>query len=152
MKYVRTLFSLLLLGILLQGVQGAYLKLPAIRGAIWYQGESNQERAIQYRSIFPGMIQDWRSTWKQGEFPFYFVQLAKEGELSHFEIAGEDQVYHPAKAIIDGATVVVCSQDVTAPVAVRFAWGNTDEPNLFNKEGLPASSFCTDTWKRTTDR
>jgi len=78
--------------------------------------------------------------------------VAKDGDLSHFEIAGEDQQYHPAKAVIDGETVVVSSKDVTAPVAVRFAWGNTDEPNFFNKEGLPASSFCTDQWKRITDR
>ncbi|MEM0896056.1 MAG: sialate O-acetylesterase [Verrucomicrobiota bacterium] len=47
-----------------------------IRGAIWYQGESNRERAKQYRAIFPGMIRDWRAKWKQGAFPFYFVQLA----------------------------------------------------------------------------
>jgi sialate O-acetylesterase len=220
----------------------------AIRGAIWYQGESNQERAIQYRTIFPGMIQDWRNSWSQGDFPFYFVQLApyryatehtsaelreaqfltlsklrntgmavtldignpddihptnkrdvgkrlalwalandygkelvysgplyrgqseegasirihfdhvgsgleaRGGDLTCFEIAGEDQQYHPARAVIDGETVVVSSSEVPAPLAVRFAWSNTAEPNLFNTEGLPASSFCTDTWKRLTDR
>jgi len=224
------------------------LRKLAIRGAIWYQGESNQERAMQYRTIFPGMIQDWRNTWNQGDFPFYFVQLApyryatehtsaelreaqfltlsklrntgmavtldignpddihptnkrdvgkrlalwalardygedlvcsgplyreqsvegssiriyfdyvgdgllaKDGDLTHFEIAGEDQIYHPARAEIDGKTVVVSSNEVSAPVAVRFAWSNTAEPNLFNREGLPASSFCTDSWKRITDR
>ena len=47
-----------------------------IRGAIWYQGESNAGRAEQYRTLFPVMIRDWRSAWKQGDFPFYFVQLA----------------------------------------------------------------------------
>ena len=47
----------------------------AIRGAIWYQGESNASRAYQYRALFPLMIRDWRSAWGQ-EFPFYFVQLA----------------------------------------------------------------------------
>ena len=224
------------------------LKNLAIRGAIWYQGESNQERAMQYRTIFPGMIQDWRNTWRQGDFPFYFVQLApfkyanehtsaelreaqfltlsrlkntgmavtldignpddihpankrdvgkrlalwalakdygkdlvysgplyreqkvegtsirlyfdhvgsglvaRDGDLTHFEIAGEDQVYHPAKASIDGKTVLVSSPRVSAPLAVRFAWSNIAEPNLFNKEGLPASSFCTDQWKRITDK
>ena len=224
------------------------LKNLAIRGAIWYQGESNQERAIQYRTIFPGMIQDWRNTWNQGDFPFYFVQLApytyanehtsaelreaqfltlsklrntgmavildignpkdihptnkrdvgkrlalwalardygkelvysgplyreqsvegasirihfdhvgsglvaREGDLTHFEIAGDDQIYHPAKARIDGETLVVSSSKVSSPVAVRFAWSNIAEPNLFNAEGLPASSFCSDQWKRITDR
>jgi sialate O-acetylesterase len=47
-----------------------------IRGAIWYQGESNAGRAYQYRHLFPLMIQHWRDEWKQGDFPFYFVQLA----------------------------------------------------------------------------
>ncbi len=47
-----------------------------IRGAIWYQGESNAGRAYQYRHLFPKMIQHWRDEWKQGDFPFYWVQLA----------------------------------------------------------------------------
>jgi sialate O-acetylesterase len=48
----------------------------AIRGAIWYQGESNASRASQYQTLFPSMIQDWRTNWGQGDFPFLFVQLA----------------------------------------------------------------------------
>lgn len=48
----------------------------AIRGAIWYQGESNASRAYQYRELFPLMIQNWRDDWGQGDFPFYWVQLA----------------------------------------------------------------------------
>jgi len=47
-----------------------------IKGAIWYQGESNAGRAYQYRKLFPAMIQGWRKAWKQGDFPFLFVQLA----------------------------------------------------------------------------
>jgi len=47
-----------------------------IRGAIWYQGETNAGRAYQYRHLFPLMIQSWRDEWKQGDFPFYWVQLA----------------------------------------------------------------------------
>jgi len=47
-----------------------------IRGAIWYQGESNASRAQQYKRIFPNMIKDWRTKWNQGNFPFLFVQLA----------------------------------------------------------------------------
>jgi len=223
------------------------LKNMAIKGAIWYQGESNQTRAMQYRTIFPGMIEDWRTSWNQGAFPFYFVQIApynyggeqtsvelreaqfltlskvkytgmavtmdignpddihptnkrdvgkrlalwalakdygkdlvysgplyreqsiednkirihfsytgsglvaKDGPLTHFEIAGEDQVYHQADAVIDGETVVVSAAKVSSPVAVRYGWSNTAEPNLSNAEGLPASSFCTDSWKRITE-
>lgn len=47
-----------------------------IQGAIWYQGESNASRAQQYSKLFPGMIDDWRKRWGQGDFPFLFVQLA----------------------------------------------------------------------------
>ena len=47
-----------------------------IRGAIWYQGESNASRAYQYRDLFPLMIENWRQQWQQGDFPFYWVQLA----------------------------------------------------------------------------
>lgn len=47
-----------------------------IRGAIWYQGESNASRAYQYRELFPLMIKSWREEWQQGDFPFYWVQLA----------------------------------------------------------------------------
>ena len=48
----------------------------AIRGGIWYQGESNAGRALEYRALFAAMINDWRRAWGQGDFPFYFVQLA----------------------------------------------------------------------------
>jgi sialate O-acetylesterase len=48
----------------------------AIRGAIWYQGESNAGRAYEYRTLFPAMIKDWRAKWGQGDFPFLLVQLA----------------------------------------------------------------------------
>lgn len=47
-----------------------------IKGAIWYQGESNASRAYQYRDLFPLMIDSWRKEWGQGDFPFYWVQLA----------------------------------------------------------------------------
>lgn len=47
-----------------------------IKGAIWYQGESNAGRAYQYRELFPLMIKSWRKEWGQGDFPFYWVQLA----------------------------------------------------------------------------
>lgn len=48
----------------------------SIRGAIWYQGESNADRAVQYQELFPSMIRDWRKKWNIGDFPFYYVQLA----------------------------------------------------------------------------
>jgi sialate O-acetylesterase len=215
----------------------------AIRGAIWYQGESNRGEAALYEKLFPALIKNWRDDWQQGDFPFYFVQIApyhydktregallrdaqrkslkvkntgmavtldigntedihprnkadvgkrlalwalakdygrtnliysgplyksmkiekekiriyfdhvgsglmaKGGDLSHFEIAGSDKFFYPANAAIDGKTVVVSSDKVKIPVAIRFAFYNTDEPNFFNKEGLPASTFRTDNWQ-----
>lgn len=47
-----------------------------IKGVIWYQGESNASRAKEYRDLFPFMIEHWRKEWNQGDFPFYWVQLA----------------------------------------------------------------------------
>src|SRR5262249_19874170 len=54
----------------------APLKNLAIRGAIWYQGESNRGNAQQYARLFPAMITDWRKQWGRGDFPFYFAQIA----------------------------------------------------------------------------
>jgi sialate O-acetylesterase len=47
-----------------------------IKGCIWYQGESNYERPDQYEKLFPAMVQLWRNEWGQGNFPFYFAQIA----------------------------------------------------------------------------
>jgi sialate O-acetylesterase len=58
----------------------------AIRGAIWYQGESNVGGAYQYRTLFPTMIANWRTDWAQGDFPFYFVQIAP----FHYNRPGKD--------------------------------------------------------------
>ncbi|PIF70957.1 sialate O-acetylesterase [Flavobacterium sp. 2] len=210
-----------------------------IKGAIWYQGESNSGKAYLYRSLFPAMVKSWREEWKQGEFPFYYVQITPHkgqnaeireaqlmslktipnsgmvvttdvgdaqnihpidkqtvgyrlaliaraktyGEnklvysgpifnhmkikkqkvqlffdyadsglkqtgdtLKEFEIAGNDQVFYPAEAKIDGKTIIVTSPKVKEPAAVRFAWKAVPEPNLFNNENLPASPFRTDEW------
>ena len=207
-----------------------------IKGAIWYQGESNAGQAKRYRTLFPAMIADWRARWKQGNFPFFFVQIApfhgqppeireaqfltlakvkntamavttdvgnaddihptrkepvgqrlalaaraltygekieysgplydsmsakgkkavlrfkhiggglvaKDGELKGFTIAGEDKQFVPARAEIQGSTIVVTAEGVAAPKAVRYGWANVPEVNLFNQEGLPATPFRTD--------
>lgn len=206
-----------------------------IKGAIWYQGEANAGNGRQYRTLFPTMIADWREKWKQGDFPFLYVQLApfnkqapeireaqlltlskspntamvvtndvgdlnnihpkrkepvgkrlalaaraiaygekiefsgplynsikvesgkavlkfthtgtgmvaKDGPLKDFTIAGADKQFVPAQAEIRGEEIVVSSDKVPSPVAVRYGWG-TYEGNLFNTEGLPASPFRTD--------
>ncbi len=213
-----------------------------IKGAIWYQGESNRYDGKLYGTIFPNMIMNWRENWNQGDFPFYYVQIApytyrddlstgllreaqhntmnlsntgmvvtmdigdlvtihppnkedvgkrlaywalakdynnriaysgplyKESKIEgnkiriifdhaghglktdgshliHFQIAGRDKKFIPAQADIDGNTVLVYSPDIKNPAAVRFAWGSTDQTNLFNSFGLPAGPFRTDIWK-----
>jgi sialate O-acetylesterase len=72
--------------------------------------------------------------------------MVKGQQLGTFEIAGDDQQFVPAEAKIAGNTVLVWAKSVKKPVAVRYGWHNTAEPSLFNKAGLPASSFRTDTW------
>ncbi len=77
--------------------------------------------------------------------------IAKGADLTHFEIAGKDQMYHAAKAVIEDETVIVSSDKVPEPVAVRYGWSATAEPNLFNAAGLPASPFRTDDWRRMSE-
>jgi sialate O-acetylesterase len=233
-----------------------------IKGAIWYQGESNAGRAYEYRTLFPTMIQDWRKRWGS-EFPFYCVQLAPfiagdadgvayaelrdaqlhtartlpnvgmavitdagdlfdihpkdkatvglrlalaarastygqkvvgsgpvfkemrvEGDkailsfdnlggglgartspggfdpkapVAGFEVCGDDKVFLPARARIEGNTVVVTCAKVDKPVAVRYGWKNYPVVNLYNTTaaekrqlGLPASPFRTDDFPLTT--
>lgn len=223
-----------------------------IRGAIWYQGESNAGRAYQYRKLFSGMIKDWRNLWDQGDFPFFFVQLANykarkdqpaesewaelreaqamalelpntgmataidignakdihpknkqevgrrlalqarnkvygedvvasgpmykpnsmkvdgnkvrlafnhvdgglttqgSNELKGFAVAGSDQTFHWTDARIEGNQVVVWSDEVDQPVAVRYAWAANPGCNLYNEAGLPAVPFRTDDWPGIT--
>jgi sialate O-acetylesterase len=218
----------------------------AIKGFLWYQGETNAGRAKEYAQLLPALITDWRNKWQQGNLPFIYVQLPnymevnyspsesgwaelresdrktlsvpntgmavaidagnwnelhpldkkdvgdrlalwaehlaygeKEmvysgplfqsykidgnkiiisfndtgsgltvkgpGDLYYFSIAGADKKYVWAKAKIDGDKVIVWSDAITNPVAVRYAWAdNPDGANLFNKKGLPASPFETD--------
>lgn len=224
-----------------------------IKGMIWYQGESNAERAYEYRSLFPALIKDWRKQFNQGDLPFLFVQLAnymqepeepkedawaelreaqamalelpntgmataidigeaddihpknkadvgkrlglaalkvaygrnvvssgptfegmsidddkvfikfgntgggliskdKHGYLRGFQIAGSDQKFYWAKAVVDGENVIVTAEEVREPVAVRYAWSsNPGKLDLYNAENLPAVPFRTDSWKGLTE-
>lgn len=77
----------------------------------------------------------------------------KYGYLKGFSIAGADKKFVWAKAYIDGDKVVVYSDQIAQPIAVRYAWAdNPDDANLYNKEGLPASPFRTDDWKELTGK
>jgi sialate O-acetylesterase len=75
----------------------------------------------------------------------------KYGYLKGFAIAGTDQKFVWAKAFIEGDSVIVYSDEISNPVAVRYAWGdNPDDANFYNNEDLPAAPFRTDDWKRIT--
>tara|TARA_Y100001934_G_scaffold254821_1_gene321161 strand:- start:432 stop:2003 length:1572 start_codon:yes stop_codon:yes gene_type:complete len=230
----------------------------SINGAIWYQGESNAQRAHQYRTLFADMISNWREDWGQGSFPFLAVELApydkrrnrsleeiarkpvdsdwaelreaqilatkklknvgtvtitdagtkddihppmkepvgarlalaaqgmvygkkltwsgpkyrshriwgnkvtirfdhvgeglesKEGGLTGFSIAGDDQKFVWGNAEIKGNTVVVSHPNIKKPKAVRFGWADYPVVNLWSKNGLPAHPFRTDSFPLTT--
>jgi sialate O-acetylesterase len=73
--------------VLFQGMIAPVAPL-SIRGAIWYQGEANAQRAHQYRTLLPAMIGDWRNIFQQGDFPFYIVSLPKF--MPHRDQPGSD--------------------------------------------------------------
>ncbi|MBT4957983.1 MAG: sialate O-acetylesterase, partial [Candidatus Marinimicrobia bacterium] len=73
------------------------------------------------------------------------------GKLTGFSIAGDNQKFHWANAVIEGETITVFSDKVQNPISVRYAWATNPIFNLYNKEGLPASPFRTDSWKGITE-
>lgn len=78
---------------------------------------------------------------------------AKDGkEVTGFAIAGKDKQFYWAKAVIEGKEVIVYSDKVAEPVAVRYAWADNPECNLVNSERLPAVPFRTDEWKGITEK
>ncbi len=60
----------------------------AIKGFLWYQGEANTGRAAEYAKLQPAMIADWRSKWKEGEVPFFYVQLPGFGDYNYLPSEG----------------------------------------------------------------
>jgi len=100
----------------------------AIKGVIWYQGESNAGRAYQYRELFPALIENWRRLWNQGNFPFLFVQLANFGEPDP----------HPresAWAELREAQLMTLSLTNTA-MAVAVDVGEADDVHPRNKQDV----------------
>jgi sialate O-acetylesterase len=73
--------------------------------------------------------------------------VGKGGELKGFVIAGADRQWKPAQARIEGDKVIIWSPEVPRPVAVRYAWVDNPDCNLYNAAGLPASPFRTDDGK-----
>jgi len=101
--------------------------------------------------VYSGPIHE-QSVFRDGKARLKFDHVGsgletRDGNApSHFEIAGADKVFHPATAVIEGNELLVSSDTVAEPKAVRYAFTSGAMPNLMNKEGLPASSFRTDSW------
>lgn len=72
--------------------------------------------------------------------------VSREKNISGFQVSGSDKIFHPANAAIRGNTVIVWSEKVPRPEAVRYVFGNTEIPGLFSKDGLPVNLFRTDNW------
>ena len=101
----------------------------AIRGVIWYQGESNASRAYQYRTIFPTMIRSWRRAWNEDELPFYFVQLANYMER-------KDQPSDSAWAELREAQLMTLRELPHTGMAVTIDIGEASDIHPRNKQDV----------------
>ncbi|MDX2245529.1 MAG: sialate O-acetylesterase [Bacteroidia bacterium] len=99
-----------------------------IKGVIWYQGESNVGRAEQYQTLFPAQIQNWRSKWNQGDFPFLFVQLPDFGDI-------KDQPSESGWAMLREAQVMSLSVPNTG-MAVTIDVGEWNDIHPINKKDV----------------
>jgi sialate O-acetylesterase len=78
------------------------------------------------------------------------IKTSDGGPPKGFAVAGADRKFIWADARVEGDTVIVWSRDVVHPVAVRYAWADNPQFNLYNQQGLPASPFRTDDWPGIT--
>ena len=153
----------------LREAQSRALALPSTRQAVAIDiGDAGNARAVNTREVgrrlaliakaevysipvdYSGPV--YREIAVEGPsirvlFSFAGDGLTASGKpLQSFEVAGADRVFHPAGAVIQGDSVVVRSAAVAQPVAVRYAWRDAPEANLYNGAGLPAAPFRSDDW------
>lgn len=114
---------------------------------------ANYALAEVYGKLVPGYKSPGYKSMsiEKGKITINFVNtekglMSKGGAPTGFYIAGEDKIFKPANAKIDGNTVVVWNKEIKTPVVVRFGFTNAAMPNLFSKEGLPVNTFRTDNW------
>ena len=119
------------------GERLAMLALNKTYGIEGISGESPQYKDIEIHGDTIVVTFERCTMWPSGRMAF---------ESKQFKVAGEDRVFHPAKAWISRSKIYVRSEDVPAPVAVRYAFENYAEGDLFNEEGLPFPSFRSDDW------
>jgi sialate O-acetylesterase len=102
-----------------------------IKGCIWYQGESNYDRPDQYEKLFPAMIQLWRNEWAQGNFPFYFAQIAP---YKYSSLAGGDSVEKKNSAYLRDAQRKALSNIPASGMIVLMADGEEKSIHPADKE------------------
>lgn len=120
---------------------------PAHRLAYWALARTYGIQGISYCGpVYKAMTVKGRKATLSFAYAEYGL-TAFGKPLTLFEVAGADQVFHPATAAIKSGKVEVESEQVTAPVAVRYAYKEFVVGDLFNNDGLPASSFRTDEWE-----
>ncbi|MDZ7269508.1 MAG: 9-O-acetylesterase [candidate division KSB1 bacterium] len=100
----------------------------ALRGVIWYQGESNAARAYQYRTLFPLLIRDWRRQWQQGDFPFLFVQLA------NYQAVNTEPVESEWAELREAQTLALAEPKTGMAVTIDIGDANDIHPG--NKQGV----------------
>lgn len=119
---------------------------PAQRLAYWALGETYGIEGVGYQSPrYRSMKIEGNKAILSFDYAPYLTSYGKA--LTLFEIAGGDKIFHQAKATIDKNTVTVQSEAVKNPIAVRYAYKEWVMAELYNNDGLPASSFRTDDWK-----
>ncbi len=127
-------------------------KLVGERLALWaLKNDYGKQRTVVSGPLYKSMKIEGNKIRIQ--FDYADGLMAKDGaDLKEFSIAGADKnLFFPAKATIEGNSILVWSEAVPEPSAVRFAWRNVPLPNLYNKAALPASPFRTDNWPLTTE-
>lgn len=132
------------------------------RLALWALAKTYGKKLVYSGPIYKSMKRELRAVVRggalgtEGRIRLFFDHVggglvARGGEaMKGFAIAGDDHKFVWADAKIDGETIVVSSNKVSMPVAVRYGWANNPVCNLYNKEGLPASPFRTDDWPGIT--
>jgi sialate O-acetylesterase len=102
---------------------------------------------LSFKYTDEGLIVRRNTPYTESERMMHILPVA---QLSGFTIAGADKRFYPAQAWISGNHVIVRSDEVKNPVAVRYSWADNPDGNLYNGAGLPASPFRTDDWEGIT--
>ena len=118
------------------------------RLALWALAKDYNKDIVPSGPLYKSMDKEGDKIILSFDYTGNGLELKNADNNTEFLIAGKDKVFKPASVEIRNNKIVVFSKEVPDPVAVRYSWGNLTGATLFNKNGLPASSFRTDNWKR----